>query len=69
MLEILGNGIGENGFHKIREYVTESGGIEYAYRRAAEIANNGTRVVHGMKESAYHSSLLGLVEFSTSRIS
>ena len=67
ILKLLGNGITEGGFKKILKYVTESGGLNYSYRRAEEIAHEGIAAVTGLKESVYSRSLLGMVDFSTSR--
>lgn len=69
ILHILGNGIEEGGFKKILHYVTEAGGIEYAYRRAAEIANEAAEPVRGLNNNIYRQSLISLVDFSTSRLS
>lgn len=67
ILRILGNGIDKGGFEKILKYVSEAGGIDYASRRAAEIAHEGLQEVKGLGRSAYYKSLLGMVEYSTSR--
>jgi len=67
ILKILGNGIDKGGFERILRYIHESGGIDYAYRRAAQIANEGLEKVNGLKKSVYYKSLTGMVDFSTSR--
>ena len=67
ILRILGNGAGKNGFKKVLNYVTESGGIDYAYQRAADFADEGLKLVKGLKDSIYYQSLLGMVDFSTTR--
>jgi octaprenyl-diphosphate synthase len=67
ILRILGNGIDRGGFEKILKHVSESGGIEYASRRAAEIAHEGLQKVRGLKSSIYYKSLTGMVDYSTSR--
>jgi len=69
ILKILGNGIDRGGFRTILNYVSEAGGIDYAQRRAVEIANEGLDMVRGLKDSVYYKSLSGMVEFSTSRAS
>ncbi len=66
-LKILGNGISKEGFQKILKYVIESGGIDYAYRRASEIAQEGLASVDGLGKSGYYNSLLGMVDYSISR--
>lgn len=67
ILEILNNGINKNGFLKILKYVTDTGGIDYAYRRAAEIAREGLDAVKDLSESEYFKSLKGMVDYSTMR--
>lgn len=67
ILRLLGNGIDKGGFERILKYVHESGGIEYAYRRATQIASEGLEKVNGLKKSVYYKSLTGMVDFSTSR--
>lgn len=66
-LNLLGNGINKEGFQKILRYVIESGGIDYAYRRAAEIAREGLSAVDGLNKSGYYTSLRGMVDYSISR--
>lgn len=68
ILRMLSNGISEEEFALVLDYVTESGGIDYTYRRAAEISHEGLSTIKGLKESEYHRSLLGMVDYSTSRI-
>jgi octaprenyl-diphosphate synthase len=67
ILRVLGNGADKGEFKKILQYIVETGGIDYSYQRASEIAREGLEVVHGLKDSVYYSSLLGMVDFSTSR--
>ncbi len=67
ILKILGNGADKSQFKKILGYVTEAGGIDYTYRRAFEIAHEGLGMVKGLKNSVYFDSLLGMVDFSTTR--
>ncbi len=67
ILRLLGNGINKGGFPAVLKYVKESGGLEYASRRAMEIAQEGLAAVKGLRESVYYSSLLGMVDYSTSR--
>jgi octaprenyl-diphosphate synthase len=67
ILRILGNGAGKEDFKIIQKYVVDSGGIEYAHKRAAEIAHEGLRLVKSLNDSEYYKSLSGMVDFSTSR--
>jgi octaprenyl-diphosphate synthase len=68
ILKILDNGSNKRGFKKILKFVAESGGIDYTYRRASEIAHEGLGMVRGFKKSAYFDALLGMVDFSTTRV-
>ncbi|MEW5923101.1 MAG: polyprenyl synthetase family protein [Candidatus Zixiibacteriota bacterium] len=67
IMKILGNGIDQGNFRTILGHVNEAGGIDYAQRRAVQIANEGLEMVKGLKDSVYFRSLSGMVEFSTSR--
>jgi octaprenyl-diphosphate synthase len=67
ILRILGNGATRGEFRKILKYVTESGGIDYTYRRASEIAREGLILVKDLNDSIYYKSLLGMIDYSTSR--
>lgn len=67
ILKILGDGAGKDGFKIIQKYVVDSGGIEYAYKRANEIAHEGLALVKNLNDSKYYKSLTGMVDFSISR--
>ncbi|UCD17433.1 MAG: polyprenyl synthetase family protein [Candidatus Zixiibacteriota bacterium] len=67
ILRILGNGVNKGCFMKVLKYITETGGIDYAYRRAAQIAREGLDAVKGLQDSVYYQSLRGMVDYSTSR--
>lgn len=67
ILDILGNGISEGGFRTILRHVTEAGGIDYAYKRAAQIADEAAVTVRGLNSNIYQQSLMAMVDFSTSR--
>jgi len=68
ILSILGDsGASQEGFRRIMKYVIESGGIDYAYREATKIANEGFDLIKGLADTKYFRSLSGMVEFSTSR--
>jgi octaprenyl-diphosphate synthase len=67
ILSILGNGVGKGGFARVLKYITETGGIDYAYRRAAEIAEEALEAVAGLNDSDYYRALRGMADFSTSR--
>ncbi len=67
ILKILEDGSDKKGFKKILKFVTESGGVDYTYQRAHEIAHEGLGQVRGLKDSTFYKSLLGMVNFSTTR--
>ncbi len=69
ILKILSDGVNEEEFRRILDFVTETGGIDYTYRRASEISHEGLSVIRWLKDSAYHRALLGMVDYSTSRAS
>ncbi|MCX6827256.1 MAG: polyprenyl synthetase family protein, partial [candidate division Zixibacteria bacterium] len=67
IMKLLGNGVDKGEFKTVLRYVVESGGIDYASRRAIQTAHEGLAAVDGLKDSIYYSSLLGMVDYSTSR--
>jgi octaprenyl-diphosphate synthase len=67
IMRLLGNGVKKGEFEQVLTYVNESGGIDYAYRRAEQIAREGLIAVDGLKNSSYYDSLIGIVDYSTSR--
>lgn len=67
IMKLLGNGVDKGEFKTVLRYVVESGGIDYASRRAIQTAHEGLAAVEGLKDSIYYSSLLGMVDYSTSR--
>ncbi len=67
ILKILGNGAGKDGFKVVQKIVVDAGGIDYAYRRASEIAHDGLLRVKDLNDSIYYKSLSGMVDFSTTR--
>jgi len=67
IVHILENGADKGGFIKVLKHVTKAGGIDYAYRRAAEIARDGLSSVKQLNDSIYFQSLQRMVDFTTSR--
>jgi octaprenyl-diphosphate synthase len=67
ILRILSDGADKEGFKIIQKYVIDSGGIEYAHKRAIEIAHEGLLLVKNLNDSVYYKSLTGIVDFSTTR--
>lgn len=59
----------EHAFEHIHKFVSENGGIEYALRRADELALHGLEQMDSFKRSVYYNSLTDLVRFTTARVS
>ena len=56
-------------FEQVHRFVLENGGIDYAYRRAAELGNMGLESISSISGSDYHRCLVDMVNFTTSRAS
>ncbi len=56
-------------FQRLHQFVTESGGIDYAYDRADRLCQQGLDAISKVKESIYYDSLAGMVEFAIARAS
>jgi octaprenyl-diphosphate synthase len=69
MIKYMKSGDVEEAFGRVYEFVVEHGGIDYAYRRAGELANQGLDAISRLKKTAYVDSLVNMVEFTTRRAS
>jgi octaprenyl-diphosphate synthase len=71
--EIVGylshQGKGNEAFEKVYRFVSETGGIDYAYNRAEELSHQGLDAISRIKNSVYFDSLIQMVEFTTARAS
>ncbi len=56
-------------FEKVYDYVKESGGIDYAYKKASELGQKGLESISRVENSIYYKSLADMVEFTTTRVS
>lgn len=56
-------------FEKIHDFVTEMGGIDYAYRRADKLCQAGLNGISNVKDPVYYESLASMVKFTTRRAS
>ena len=65
----LKNNGGPESFARVFDFVHENGGIEYAYRRADELGQQGLQAIDNMPPSVYLDSLTRMVEFTTARSS
>ncbi len=59
----------DDTFERIHSFVSENGGIDYAYQRADEMAQQGLDALSYLPRSPYLDSLVSLVEFTTKRAS
>ncbi|MEW5993436.1 MAG: polyprenyl synthetase family protein [Candidatus Zixiibacteriota bacterium] len=66
--QLQSNG-GEESFKFVLDFVSHNGGIEYAYRRANELGQQGLEAIDGIQASVYLDSLTRMVQFTTARAS
>ena len=57
----------EVSFDKILNFVTETGGIDYAYRKAEELSREGLEAISSVGDSVYYDALRDMVKFTTAR--
>ena len=60
---------GEEAFRKVYKFVQDSGGIDYAYRRAQELSEQALESISPIDTSVYHDSLAGMVRYAVARAS
>ncbi len=58
----------ERSFEKIYNFVTETGGIEYAYNKAHDLSQQGLDSISKFEKSVYYESLFNMVKFTTARV-
>ena len=58
----------DNSFEKVNQFVTETGGIDYAYRQANSISQQGLDNLAWASNSEYYTCLENMVKFTTSRV-
>ena len=69
ILSHLGNNGQRDSFELVFDFVRENGGIDYAYRRADELSQQGLEAIDGIENSIYLQSLTNMVQFTTARSS
>ncbi|MDF1544893.1 MAG: polyprenyl synthetase family protein [bacterium] len=69
MITMLGDKKRESSFESVHNFVLETGGIDYAYRKAADLGEVGLSAISSMGESVYFDSLANMVKFTTARVS
>jgi octaprenyl-diphosphate synthase len=61
---------GDNdSFRKVHRFVEENGGIDYAYRRAKELSQQGLEAINLLQPSEYYDSLVEMVDYTIARAS
>lgn len=69
IVDCLKNNNGAESFERVFEFVSENGGIDYAYRKASQLGQQGLEAIARVEDSVYMRSLSNLVEFATRRAS
>ena len=54
-------------FEKVFKFVTETGGIDYTYRKANELSQRGLDAISSVSDSIYFERLQDMVTFTTAR--
>lgn len=57
----------EKSFERVYKFVTETGGIDYTYNRAKEMAQQGLEAIAPVNDSEYFRCLEDMVTFTTTR--
>jgi len=60
---------GNDTFERVYGFVSETGGIDYAYDKARRLCEQGLDSISKVGDSVYLDSLAGMVEFTTTRAS
>ena len=56
-------------FRKVYEFVNENGGVEYAYKRANELCDQGMDSLPNVSDSVFYQSLTSMVAYTVARAS
>ncbi len=64
---LLGNGINKRGINRVLKFVTEQGGIDYAYGRAQEFSDRAEVTCNALKDSVYNRTLREILHFAVAR--
>ena len=65
----LGEKGDEDSFRKVFDFITEHGGVEYAYERADQLCQEGRESISPLEQSVYSDSLDDLVRYTVARAS
>jgi octaprenyl-diphosphate synthase len=64
---LLDNGINKNGVKRVVKFVTEQGGIDYAYDIARSYSERAAVIFEDMRNNIYRRTLRDILEFTVSR--
>ena len=67
LLGILNNGLNQKSLKKVVKYINDSGGIEYARKKAAYLGNQSLDFISEFPHSRYRESLENLIVFTINR--
>lgn len=59
----------EESFEQVYKFVSETGGIDYAYDRARKLSEEGLTAISSVGDSVYYERLQDMVTFTTARAS
>jgi len=68
LVKYLKAGGDEELFQKVRTFVEENGGIDYAYSRAHTLCQQGLDAISSVPKSVYFDALANMVTFTTARV-
>jgi octaprenyl-diphosphate synthase len=68
IVELLKTERGVDEFERIRAFVVEQGGIDYAHRRADMLCQQAMDELSSLAPSVYMESLVSMVEYTTARV-
>ncbi len=69
IIESLKGERNEDTFQRVHAFVAENGGIEYAYKRADELCQQGLDSIRSLESSVYYDALIEMVQFTAARAS
>jgi len=67
MTALLNNGIRRSGIDRVLRFITEQGGIDYAYARASAYSARAAGILNEFQDTIYRQTLRDLVAFTVSR--
>lgn len=67
IVDVLNNGINRRGINRILRFVTEQGGIDYAYDIARKYSERAGELIDGMKNNVYRRTLENILQFTVDR--